>query len=171
MLTILAMALMKTTRLEEKMAGATRDLNLSFQAAETALRRAEKCIESQTAESYFATTENGIYSRADTEPDDLFADVWVDAYSREMCDDDEVEKLQGVSSSPRYMIKKLTRIEGKNLTITGYADTPPYPLSFALRLAAVAAPTTGPHCYAVIMPRVFNRNAIANKIGASCTFS
>ena len=44
MLTILSIALMKTTRLEEKMAGATRDMNLSFQAAETALRRAENFI-------------------------------------------------------------------------------------------------------------------------------
>ena len=48
MLTILSMALMKTTRLEEKMAGATRDMNLSFQAAETALRAAEAFIELQT---------------------------------------------------------------------------------------------------------------------------
>ena len=50
MLTILSMALMKTTRLEEKMAGATWDMNLSFQAAETALRAAETTIESQTAD-------------------------------------------------------------------------------------------------------------------------
>ena len=35
MLTILSMALMKTARLEEKMAGATRDMNLSFQADDT----------------------------------------------------------------------------------------------------------------------------------------
>ena len=48
MLTILSMALMKTARLEEKMAGATRDMNLSFQAAETGLRGAENFIESQT---------------------------------------------------------------------------------------------------------------------------
>ena len=48
MLTILSMALMKTTRLEEKMAGATRDMNLSFQAAESALRAAETFIDSQT---------------------------------------------------------------------------------------------------------------------------
>jgi type IV pilus assembly protein PilX len=48
MLTILSMALMKTARLEEKMAGATRDMNLSFQAAETALRAAESFIEAQT---------------------------------------------------------------------------------------------------------------------------
>ena len=50
MLTIIAMALMRTTLLEEKMAGASRDINLSFEAAEIALRGAETFIESQTEE-------------------------------------------------------------------------------------------------------------------------
>ena len=70
MLTILSMALMKTTRLEEKMAGATRDMNLSFQAAETALRAAEIFIESQTdASLHDAPLEwvNGIYGQTDDE--------------------------------------------------------------------------------------------------------
>ena len=59
MLTMLSMGLMKTTRLEEKMAGATRDMNLSFQAAETALREAEYFIESQTVESIFDSDTAG----------------------------------------------------------------------------------------------------------------
>ena len=58
MLTILSMALMKTTRLEEKMAGATRDMNLSFQAAETALRAAETFIELQAADWDGAIIDN-----------------------------------------------------------------------------------------------------------------
>jgi type IV pilus assembly protein PilX len=72
MLTILSMALMKTTRLEEKMAGATRDMNLSFQAAETALRAAETFIDSQTDASGFDTLVG--------EPKDPFTiDYWDDA--------------------------------------------------------------------------------------------
>ena len=64
MLTILSMALMKTTRLEEKMAGATRDMNLSFQAAETALRAAETFIESKSFAFFNTTNEaNGIYNK------------------------------------------------------------------------------------------------------------
>ena len=80
MLTILSMALMKTTRLEEKMAGATRDMNLSFQAAESALRATETFIESQTVESFFDTTDMlyGIYSQTDDEPEDLFTIDWDD---------------------------------------------------------------------------------------------
>ena len=113
------------------MAGATRDLNLSFQAAETALRAAENDIESQTYESYFETTENGIYSQTDAEAEsvDLFIADWDDDDSIAMFPDG-VEMLEGVSLSPRYMIKQFTRIEGNNLTITGYADTPPVPVVF-----------------------------------------
>ena len=117
MLTILAMAMMKTTRLEEKMAGATRDLNLSFQAAETALRVAENFIESQTAESIFDTTEEGVYDQETDEPANPFTSNWDDTNSKAIAG-----ALEGVTSSPRYMIKKLKKIGGSNLTITGYGD-------------------------------------------------
>ena len=122
MLTILSMALMKTTRLEEKMAGATRDMNLSFQAAETALRAAESFIEAQTLESVFDsnTLEDEIYSQTEDEPENLFTIDWNDANSKAMFADED-EALQGVTLSPRYMIKKLKKI-GSNLTITGYGD-------------------------------------------------
>ena len=117
------MALMKTTRLEEKMAGATRDMNLSFQAAETALRGAENFIEAQTLESIFDsnTTEDEIYSQAEDEPENLFTIDWGDTNSRAMFADKD-EALQGVTLSPRYMIKKLKKIGESNLTITGYGD-------------------------------------------------
>jgi type IV pilus assembly protein PilX len=132
MLTILSMALMKTTRLEEKMAGATRDMNLSFQAAETALRGAENFIESQTDESIFETTANGIYSQAgDEHPDDLFTVVWDDTNSKAMFADED-EALQGVTLSPRYMIKKLKKMGGSNLTITGYGEDNATPTIFRI---------------------------------------
>ena len=112
MLTILSMALMKTTRLEEKMAGATRDMNLSFQAAETALRAAETFIESQTNGSIFDTTNeaNGIYNQNTPEPDNLFTIDW-NAKSAEI--DGE---LEGVALPPRYMIKKLEKIDDEDDT-------------------------------------------------------
>ena len=117
MLTILSIALMKTTRLEEKMAGATRDMNLSFQAAETALRRAEIFIESQTAESIFDTTGEGVYNQETDEPANPFTSNWDDTDSKAIAG-----VLEGVTSSPRYMIKKLKKIGESNLTITGYGD-------------------------------------------------
>ena len=93
MLTILSMALMKTTRLEEKMAGATRDMNLSFQAAETALRAAETFIDLQADASDFDTLP-------DTPEDPFTDDYWDDAWVID-------GELEGVTLLPRYMIKKL----------------------------------------------------------------
>ena len=117
MLTILSMALMKTARLEEKMAGATRDMNLSFQAAETALRRTENFIESQTAEPIFDTTGEGVYNQEPDEPANPFTSNWDDTDSKAIAG-----ALEGITSSPRYMIKKLKKIGESNLTITGYGD-------------------------------------------------
>ena len=102
MLTILSMALMKTTRLEEKMAGATRDMNLSFQAAETALRAAETFIELQADASGFDTLP-------DTPEDPFTDDYWDDA---EVIDGE----LEGVALPPRYMIKKLEKIDDEDDT-------------------------------------------------------
>ena len=106
MLTILSTELMKTTRLEEKMVGATRDMNLSFQAAETALRAAETFIESQTTDTIFNSTvpANGIYRRQDDEPEDLFLPSTWTGNSAEI--DGE---LEGVTVLPRYMIKRLRK--------------------------------------------------------------
>jgi type IV pilus assembly protein PilX len=98
MLTILSMALMKTTRLEEKMAGATRDMNLSFQAAETALRAAETFIESKTDPA-------SDFGPSADEHENLFTLAWTDTNSKEID-----WTLQGVTSKPRYMIKKLEKI-------------------------------------------------------------
>ena len=117
MLTILSMALMKTARLEEKMAGATRDMNLSFQAAETALRAAESFIEAQTLESIFDTTGEGVYNQETDEHANPFTSNWDDTDSKAIAG-----ALEGVTSSPRYMIKKLKKIGESNLTITGYGD-------------------------------------------------
>ena len=127
MLTILSMALMKTTRLEEKMAGATRDMNLSFQAAESALRATETFIELQTVESFFDTTDMlyGIYNQTDDEPENLFTEVWDDENSKAVFAD-VAGALQGVTLSPRYMIKKLEKIDDATVfrvTVRGTGGT------------------------------------------------
>ena len=119
MLTILAMALMKTTRLEEKMAGATREMNLSFQAAETVLRGAETFVENLADEALFYTTAGGLYSETDEEPDSPFTTQWNNSNSLE-----QASGLAGVTSNPRYMIKKLKKIgSDTDLSISGYGDT------------------------------------------------
>jgi type IV pilus assembly protein PilX len=122
MLSIIAIALMRTTLLEEKMAGATRDINLSFEAAETALRDAEAFIESQSDDSLFTTTSAGIYAQGtesdNTEPNAFLA-RWSDTNSRILA-----TAPTGVTTAPRYMIKKVGESgdEG-SLNLGGYGET------------------------------------------------
>ena len=122
MLSIIAIALMRTTRVEEKMAGANRDINLSFEAAETALRGAEIFIESQSDDSLFATTSTGIYAQGtdpgNTEPN-AFLTPWSATNSRILS-----TAPTGVTTAPRYMIKKVGESgdEG-SLNLGGYGET------------------------------------------------
>ncbi len=122
MLSIIAIALMRTTLMEEKMAGANRDINLSFEAAETALRGAEIFIESQVDDSLFTTTDTGIYAQGtdpgNTEPN-AFLTPWSDTNSRILA-----SAPTGVTTAPRYMIKKVGESgdEG-SLNLGGYGET------------------------------------------------
>ena len=101
------------------MAGAMREMNLSFQAAETVLRGAETFVENLADEALFSSSAGGLYSEADEEPKNLFATGWIDANSRELDSD-----LAGINSKPRYMIKKLKKIgSDADLSISGYGDT------------------------------------------------
>lgn len=51
-LTLLVVAAMRTTILEEKMAGNTRDMNIAFQACEAALRAGEKVLNGATLPAF-----------------------------------------------------------------------------------------------------------------------
>ena len=88
------------------MAGATRDMNLSFQAAETALLAAETFIESKTDPA-------SDFGPSADESENLFTIDW-DDFSKEIYPETETTgslypKLEGVASPPRYMIKKLKK--------------------------------------------------------------
>ncbi len=56
MMTLLGVSAMKTSQMEEKMAGNSRDVTLAFQAAETGLRDAEVWLENQTTEPVATST-------------------------------------------------------------------------------------------------------------------
>lgn len=122
MLTLIAMALMRTTLLEEKMAGASRDINLSFEAAEAGLRGAEAFIESQADDSAFTATGSGLYAQGTSashlEPAP-FGTNWDNDNSRVLS-----STPTGVTSAPRYMIKKVGESGGEgSLNIGGYGET------------------------------------------------
>ena len=58
LLTMLALSAMRDTTMQEKMAGASRDSGLAFQAAESALRDAENCITGATDNCTFDAAAN-----------------------------------------------------------------------------------------------------------------
>ena len=63
LLTMLGITAINTSTLEERMAGNTKDQNLSFQAAETALRAAEVWVENTTAATQLTVNPaNGIHT-------------------------------------------------------------------------------------------------------------
>ena len=80
LLTMLALSGMRDSTLQEKMAGASRDSGLAFQAAESALRDAENCITGATPGCAFDATNDAHFSKDDAafpEHNDLFnAATW-----------------------------------------------------------------------------------------------
>ena len=136
MLTLIAMALMRTTLLEEKMAGASRDINLSFEAAEAGLRGAEAFIESQADDSAFTATGSGLYAQGtasgNLEPAP-FGTNWDNDNSRVLS-----STPTGVTSAPRYMIKKVGESGGEgSLNIGGYGETDLTQKSVIYRLSLI----------------------------------
>ena len=80
LLTMLALSGMRDSTIQEKMAGASRDSGLAFQAAESALRDAENCITGATAGCTFNVTNDALCSKDDAafpEHNDFFnATTW-----------------------------------------------------------------------------------------------
>ena len=80
LLTMLALSGMRDSTIQEKMAGASRDSGLAFQAAESALRDAENCITGATPGCTFNAANDGHFSKDDAafpEHNDLFnATTW-----------------------------------------------------------------------------------------------
>ena len=65
LLTMLALSRMRDTTMQEKMAGASRDSGLAFQAAESALRDAENCITGTTDGCAFDDVANDAHFAQD----------------------------------------------------------------------------------------------------------
>ena len=65
LLTMLALSGMRDSTIQEKMAGASRDSGLAFQAAESALRDAENCITGATLNCTFDATNNAHFAKDD----------------------------------------------------------------------------------------------------------
>lgn len=77
MMTLLGISAMKTSMIEQKMAGNSRDVTIAFQAAETGLRDAELWLANQVSEPKDNTTgSNRVWTDASMDPDTSNAVSW-----------------------------------------------------------------------------------------------
>ena len=136
LLTMLALSSMRDTTMQEKMAGASRDSGLAFQAAESALRDAENCITATTADCAFDAIANDAHFAQDDvafpNHNTLFdAATWV-AYDPPGA----ATALAGVPSKAKgdaadganYIIRKASTVGGgaggaKAIVVGGYGNT------------------------------------------------
>ena len=135
LLTMLALSSMRDTTMQEKMAGASRDSGLAFQAAESALRDAENCITgTATGCTFDAVTNDAHFTQDDAafpEHNTLFdADTWED-YNPP----GEPTDLEGVPSKAKgdaadgvnYIIRQASTVSGDaggaEIGLGGYGDS------------------------------------------------
>jgi len=118
-LTLIGVSAMSTSSLEEKMASNTRDLNLAFQAAESALKDAERYIDNLASISAFDGSVAGLYppvSENNPPPDFFSGPVWEQAivYSG---------SIEGVANPPRYIIELVGTIGNDDINIGDYSSS------------------------------------------------
>jgi type IV pilus assembly protein PilX len=105
-LTLLAVAAMRTTGLDEKMAGNALNQNAAFQSAEAAIRIAEKFLDTSNAGAglpAFNGSVTGYYQNLVTNNSDAF---WT-AYNWGAGSVLTSSGLAGVAQQPRYVIEKM----------------------------------------------------------------
>jgi len=116
--TLIAVSSMQGTVMEEKMAGNTRDRNLAFQTAESALREAETYVQGLASMGTF-TGSGGLYGLTDSEPDYGNTATWSDTVNHVVGTEPHVSY-----AAPQYFIKHYTIVDGTAgaLNMSGYGD-------------------------------------------------
>ncbi len=113
LLTLLGVTSIRTTTMEEKMAGNMRNRDLAFQAAESALREAETAIRNMINTANFyggsngAGRVNGYYSAFNptTNTPDIKAIITSPSTWTDNSKSIEANAVPGVASAPRYIIQ------------------------------------------------------------------
>jgi type IV pilus assembly protein PilX len=118
LLTIIGLSATQVTSLEEKMAGNARDKNIAFQAAESALIAAENFVLAVPLANISSTfnSSNGLLGKDNTisgnvEPDFFLDTTWT-ANSSQITPLSYSESNLGVTTRPRYIIKRLPESSG-----------------------------------------------------------
>lgn len=108
-MTILALTVGQTSRMQERMAGNFRDSDLSFQSAEAGLRSAEQFLWSQTAQPITCGAPPcDVYQQDTFDDTDLRSqdEDWWNDYGREY-GVDGTQEVPDVRQDPRYVIEEL----------------------------------------------------------------
>jgi type IV pilus assembly protein PilX len=129
-LTMMSIAGMQTTSIQERMAGNLRDKNLAFQSAEAALREAERFLESAVLPDFNGT--NGLYESATFDRDD-----WTDPnfWSNSTNFYEYVDNIPDVSAQPKSIIEELSPVSE---IVPNLAADEPIPDSAMYRVTAQA---------------------------------
>lgn len=108
-LTLIGVAGMQTTTMEERMAANTRDSNVSLQAAEAVLRDAEAFLDTNLPPRGDFDGSDGLYFFGTTS---MRAPAWDDAnaFSAGNSRDYGGNDLDGVAEQPRYFVEELPRV-------------------------------------------------------------
>lgn len=135
LVTVLGLSTIGTTTMQEKMAANTRDKDLAFQAAELALRVAEKAIKEENLEvsDFTPDCKNGLCSAIDVSAATARwndtgicganKDIWSCTKSRAVTGDDGVS-LKIHSLPPRYFVEILAELDtADDLNIGNIGDS------------------------------------------------
>ncbi|HED19242.1 MAG TPA: hypothetical protein ENI74_07040 [Gammaproteobacteria bacterium] len=117
-LTLIGISGMQGTILQERMASNTRDRNIAFQAAESAMRDAEVFLNTIVTTGAFDGTA-GLFSNTQTEPDYLTAATWSSGANSVAA-----TTVSGSYSAPRFFIQRTAILTGTQgaMNLTGYAN-------------------------------------------------
>jgi type IV pilus assembly protein PilX len=112
-LTVLGLTAMQVTRMEERMAGNTRDKDVAFQGAEAGLREGEAQLETLTEEPIPCTAAPcDVWERGANEMIGELRDknsAWWTTNSQQFGDDGEGDMQ--TSEQPRFVVQEIRRIE------------------------------------------------------------
>lgn len=106
LLTIISASALQSTTLQERMAGNTRDNNSAFQAAEAALREAERVLQGAALGAFNGS--NGRYKDCSGSATECNPPNWTDRSATNWV---SLSAVAGVSTQPNYYIEELPDIE------------------------------------------------------------
>lgn len=118
-MTLLGVTAMQTNILEEKMSGNSKDMSLSLQAAEAALREAEAYVETIVSPAAaFDGSTDWLY------PDDTNVDVYADA-TWTTARSYQAGDITNVTTRPKYIIELVGEIGDAttDINVTGYGES------------------------------------------------